>query len=86
MIFSKSLGNNFGLVIILLFAISPLMGYFTYSYLNKDESPFLLFLCLGGLTLILLEKGNLKIIDELLKRDDIKVNLKNKWDNARHGE
>jgi hypothetical protein len=54
-----SIANYSALVVIFLFAISPILGWFTFSYLGKTDVQILYLLCVLSFFLILLE--NLKV-------------------------
>lgn len=54
-----SIANYSALVVIFLFAISPIFGWFTYSFLGKTDIQILFLVCIVAFFLILIE--NLKV-------------------------
>lgn len=57
----SSLANNSGLLLILLIALSPFLGYVTYTLFNRNLHAFFLLLGLAIVLLIFLEQGTLKM-------------------------
>ncbi|MBN1952341.1 MAG: hypothetical protein JW801_14165 [Bacteroidales bacterium] len=57
----RSLSNKAGLFVILLFAISPFVGYASYTIIDKDEGPFLLMFSIAAIGFLLYEKWNLRM-------------------------